>query len=167
MAALDRDEIKRSLALLETSAATDTNVKAAADALKRALREADADGLLTTTEAAAALGVRSINIMKRWVKTGYIHGVQRNGRTMIPVAEIKRIRDDDIARHRPVAHGNRRLRRDGCAVGRGIGGPARRTTWMSAMGGVGDGQALLPAVGKVGVAQHYGCHQAIDSNDEE
>ncbi len=98
MAMLDRDEIERSLALLETAAATDANVKAAADALKRALREADAGGLLTTSEAATALGIRSINTMKRWVKTGYIHGVQRNGRTMIPVAEIERIRDDDRVR---------------------------------------------------------------------
>ncbi len=98
MTVLDRDEIEQSLALLETAAATDANVKAATDKLKRALREADRRGLLTTAEAAAALGIRSINTVKRWVKIGYINGVQRNGRTMIPVSEIERIRDDDRVR---------------------------------------------------------------------
>lgn len=72
MTVLDRDEIEQSLALLETAAATDANVKAAAEKLRRALRDADARGLLTTAEAAAALGIRSINTVKRWVKTGYI-----------------------------------------------------------------------------------------------
>ncbi len=98
MTVLDRDEIEQSLALLETAAATDANVKAAADKLKHALREADRRGLLTTAEAAAALGIRSINTVKRWVKIGYINGVQRNGRTMIPVSEVERIRDDDRVR---------------------------------------------------------------------
>jgi hypothetical protein len=98
MTVLDRAEIEQSLALLETAAATDANVKAAAEKLRRALRDAEAHTLLTTAEAAAALGVRSINTVKRWVKTGYLHGVQRNERTMIPVSEILRIHDDDRVR---------------------------------------------------------------------
>lgn len=98
MTVLDRDEIEQSLALLETAAVTDDNVRAAAEKLKQALREADARHLLTTAEAATALGIRSINTMKRWVKTGYIQGVRRNERTMIPVSEIKRIYDDDRVR---------------------------------------------------------------------
>ncbi len=98
MAVLDRDEIERSLALLETAAATDANVRAATDNLKRALREVDTRGLLSTTEAAEALGVRAITVVKWWVKIGYIHGVQHDGRTMILAAEIERIRDDDRVR---------------------------------------------------------------------
>ena len=50
-------------------------------------------GLLTTEEAAEALGIGSINIVKRWVKIGYIHGVERDGHTLIPLPEIERIRD--------------------------------------------------------------------------
>ncbi len=98
MTVFDREEIEQSLALLASAATTDANVKAAADKLARALREADARRLLTTAEAAAALGVRSINTVKRWVTTGYLQGVQRNGRTMIPVSEVARIRDDDRVR---------------------------------------------------------------------
>ena len=103
MTVLDREEIEQSLALLEATAMADANVKAAADKLRRALREADAHSLLTTAEAAAALGIRSINTVKRWVKTGYLHGVQRNGRIMIPVSEIARIRDDDRVREQRAA----------------------------------------------------------------
>ena len=103
MTVLDREEIEQSLALLEATAMADANVKAAADKLRRALHEADAHNLLTTAEAAAALGIRSINTVKRWVKTGYLHGVQRNGRIMIPVSEIARIRDDDRVREQRAA----------------------------------------------------------------
>lgn len=98
MTVLDREEIEQSLALLAAAATTDANVKAAAEKLTRVLREADARQLLTTAEAAAALGIRSINTVKRWVATGYLHGVQRNGRVMIPVAEIARICEDDRVR---------------------------------------------------------------------
>ncbi len=98
MTVLDREEIEQSLALLAAAATTDANVKAAAEKLTRALREADARPLLTTAEAATALGIRSINTVKRWVTTGYLHGVQRNGRVMIPVSEIARIREDDRVR---------------------------------------------------------------------
>lgn len=98
MTVLDRSEIEQSLALLETAAVTDANVTAAAEKLRGVLRAAEAHNLLTTAEAAAALGVRSINTVKRWVKTGYIHGVQRNERTLIPMSEILRIHDDDRVR---------------------------------------------------------------------
>src|ERR1700730_3428650 len=98
MTMLDHDEIEQSLALLETATVTDANIKVATEKLKRALRDADARTLLTTAEAATALGIRSINTVKRWVNTGYIQGVQRNGRTMIPASEIQRIQDDDRVR---------------------------------------------------------------------
>ena len=63
--------------------------------MKRALGAARTRELLTTAEAADALGIRSINTVKRWVKIGYIQGSKRNERTMIPVSEVERIWHDD------------------------------------------------------------------------
>jgi hypothetical protein len=98
MAVVKREELECTLDLLEASGTGDARVRAAAETLKRALRDAEARHLLTTAEAADALGIRSINTVKRWVKTGYVQGVQRNERIMIPVTEIERIHDDDRVR---------------------------------------------------------------------
>ncbi len=99
LAVVDREDLESSLALLENAGSADPNVRAAADRLKHALEEATSrDHLLTTTEAAAALGVKSVNTVKYWCKSGYIHGIKRNGRTLVSLSEIERIKEDDRVR---------------------------------------------------------------------
>ena len=98
VAVLLREEVEESLALLKAAETNDAKVKAATDKLEHALKAARPGGLLTTSEAAHALGVRSVSTIKYWVKTGYLRGVKRNERTMIPASEIARIRDEDRVR---------------------------------------------------------------------
>ena len=54
-----------------------------------------APGFLTTTQAARQLGVQSSNTIKNWARSGYLRGVRRGGRLLIPTSEIARIRDAD------------------------------------------------------------------------
>ncbi len=94
MAVVDRAALEQ----LRAARTENADVQAAVATLERALNGSEGRKLLTTTEAADALGVRSVNIVKYWVKTGYIHGVKHDERTMIPVSEIERIMDEDRVR---------------------------------------------------------------------
>lgn len=66
--------------------------------LDKVLEHIKPDHLLTSTEAAHMLGVRSPNTILGWCRTGYIRGVRRGGRTMIPVSEVERIQEGDQVR---------------------------------------------------------------------
>jgi excisionase family DNA binding protein len=47
--------------------------------------------LMTTTEAANALGVRSANTIKRWVREGLLEGYRRGGRVLVSRASVERM----------------------------------------------------------------------------
>lgn len=58
-----------------------------------ALQQIDGDELLTTTEAALVLGMRSVNTLKLLVRRLGIPHVMRGNRMMIPLAEVERLQD--------------------------------------------------------------------------
>lgn len=51
--------------------------------------------LVTTGQAAAALGVRSVNTVKRWVREGRLEGVRRGSRILVRMESLDRFRDAD------------------------------------------------------------------------
>ncbi|HZS86484.1 MAG TPA: helix-turn-helix domain-containing protein [Chloroflexota bacterium] len=91
-----REALEQSLALL--SDVSDVRVQEAAQLIRTALREADAEEYLTTTEAAQALGIRSVNTIKLWIKSGYLQGKKIGGRSLIPRSEIARLEHDERVR---------------------------------------------------------------------
>jgi len=58
----------------------------------------DREVLLTTTEAAALLGIRSVNTLKLLVKREGLRTASVGNRTMIPVGELERIQDSKTVR---------------------------------------------------------------------
>jgi len=91
-----RQALEESLTLLNDVA--DARATEAASRIRAALREADQEEFLTTTEAARALGIRSVNTIKLWVKTGYLQGKKMGGRTLIPRSEVARLATDERVR---------------------------------------------------------------------
>jgi hypothetical protein len=62
------------------------------------LRELDEGRLLTTTEAAALLGIRSVNTLKLLLRLEQIPTVRRGNRTMIALGEIEKIQNSERVR---------------------------------------------------------------------
>lgn len=66
--------------------------------VERALRVLDSSRLLTTSEAAALLGIRSINTLKLLVRRLAIPHVLHGNRMMIPLSEVERIQQHQEVR---------------------------------------------------------------------
>lgn len=88
-----REELQRARQLIASGKSDE-----ALHTLDQAIQEMKPERLLTTTEAAEALGVRSVNTIKGWCHTGYLRGVGRGSRIMIPLAEVERIQNSDQVR---------------------------------------------------------------------
>jgi excisionase family DNA binding protein len=91
-----RAELEESLHLLDS--VEDARAREAAERIRAALCDADQEEYLTTSEAARALGIRSVNTIKLWVKAGYLQGKRIGGRLLIPRAEIDRLEEDERVR---------------------------------------------------------------------
>jgi len=74
------------------------DVDGAIPILDRALKDLDADRLLTTSEAADLLGIRSVNTLKVLLRMESVPTVQRGNRTMIAVAEVERLQNSERVR---------------------------------------------------------------------
>src|SRR5690348_354402 len=70
----------------------------ALDALDRALRDVQPERLLTTTEAAEALGIRSVNTVKALVRREGLAYERHGNRMMIPLRELERIQGSVVVR---------------------------------------------------------------------
>ena len=64
--------------------------------------------LMTTGEAARALGVRSINTIKRWAVEGLLDGVRRGGRLMVLAESVGRVKNSPTVARQKEARGPHR-----------------------------------------------------------
>lgn len=55
-------------------------------------REPGEHELMTTGAAAQALGIRSVNTIKRWASQGLLEGVRRGGRVLVTHASVEKLK---------------------------------------------------------------------------
>ena len=70
----------------------------ALDKITATLRSLDKERLLTTTEAAELLGIRSVNTLKSLLRLEQVPTVRRGNRTMIALGELEKVRRNERVR---------------------------------------------------------------------
>jgi excisionase family DNA binding protein len=88
-----RDDLEAIRSLLEAG-----ETAAATRKLDAALQGLEAHRLLTTSEAAEVLGIRSVNTLKALVRAEGIQTVMHGNRMMIPLVEVERLRGSERVR---------------------------------------------------------------------
>jgi hypothetical protein len=88
-----REELRQARA---SAVAGDT--EATVRKLDQALQQLESEHLLTANEAADHLGLRSAEIVKYWVRSGFLLGITHHGQTLIPISEVERIEDSERVR---------------------------------------------------------------------
>ena len=66
--------------------------------LTATLRELDSQRLLTTTQAATLLGIRSVNTLKLLLRRERVPTVRRGNRTMVTLGDVEKLRDSERVR---------------------------------------------------------------------
>ncbi len=61
------------------------------DVLRSGVAPEPEGGVMTTGEAAKALGIRSVNTVKRWATQGLLTGYRRGGRIMVSSESVARL----------------------------------------------------------------------------
>lgn len=74
------------------------NYEAVEESIAHALEGLEPARLLTISEAAGLLGLRNVNTVELWHRNGFLHGVERNRRVLIPVSEVERVLDSERVR---------------------------------------------------------------------
>ena len=88
-----RDELQQARAFIEEG-----RTERALDLPDRALQGLDTDNLPITTQAAAYLGLGSVNTVKALVRREGVPYTAHGNRMMIPVAALERLRDSAVVR---------------------------------------------------------------------
>ena len=93
----DRGPVERLSAVAkELRARGQADLAQEVDAIRELLpasRSDDDGALMTTGEAAAALGVRSIHTVKQWVQRGLLEGHRRGGRVLVSRRSVEEMRE--------------------------------------------------------------------------
>src|SRR5690348_9588921 len=95
--AMSVTELRKDLEDIRASAEAG-DIRRIVQTVDHALRTLDGSRLLTTTEAAEVLGIRSVNTLKLLVRQGDVPYETHGNRMMIPVSALEKLQQDTALR---------------------------------------------------------------------